>query len=36
MTRAMLGRDNAMEYSQRLLEQFTIGFTAEPDNKNQN
>ena len=36
MTRAMLGRDNAMEYSQRLLEQFSIGFTAEPDNKNQN
>ncbi|MDO8812121.1 MAG: nucleotidyl transferase AbiEii/AbiGii toxin family protein [Gallionella sp.] len=35
MTRAMLGRDNAMEYSHRLLEQFTNGFTAEPDN-NQN
>ena len=37
MTRAILGRDNAMEYSHRLLEQFTSGFTAEPDNNgNQN
>lgn len=34
MARAMLGRDNAMEYSHRLLEQFTNGFTAKPDNKN--
>lgn len=34
MTRAMLGRDNAMEYSHRLLEQFTNGFNAEPDNNN--
>ena len=32
MTRAMPGRDNAMEYSHRLLEQFTNGFTAELDN----
>jgi predicted nucleotidyltransferase len=32
MTRAMPGRENAMEYSQRLLEQFTDGFNAEPDN----
>ena len=32
MTRAMPGRDNAMEYSHRLLEQFTNGFTAEPTN----
>lgn len=28
MARAMLGRDNALEYSRRLLEQFTIGFDA--------
>lgn len=28
MARAMLGRDDAMEYSYRLLEQFTHGFTA--------
>ncbi len=28
MTRAMLGREDALEYSHRLLEQFTIGFTA--------
>jgi predicted nucleotidyltransferase len=34
MTRAMLGRDNAMDYSRRLLEQFTNGFTAEPNNNN--
>ena len=34
MARAMLGRDNALEYSHRLLEQFTNGFTAEPDNNN--
>lgn len=34
MARAMLGRDNALEYSRRLLEQFTSGFTAEPDNNN--
>lgn len=34
MARAMLGRDNALEYSHRLLEQFTNGFTAEPNNYN--
>lgn len=28
MSRAMLGRDDAIEYSHRLLEQFTNGFTA--------
>lgn len=28
MARAMRGRDDALEYSHRLLEQFTIGFTA--------
>ena len=28
MARAMLGRDDSLEYSDRLLEQFTIGFTA--------
>lgn len=28
MARAMLGKDNALDYSQRLLEQFTHGFTA--------
>lgn len=28
MARAMLGRDDALEYSHRLLEQFTNGFTA--------
>jgi predicted nucleotidyltransferase len=28
MTRAMLGKDDALEYSHRLLEQFTNGFTA--------
>jgi predicted nucleotidyltransferase len=33
MARAVLGRENAMAYSRRLLEQFTNGFTAEPDNK---
>lgn len=32
MARAMLGRDNALEYSHRLLEQFNNGFTTEPDN----
>ena len=36
MTRAMLGRDNAMEYSHRLLEQFTNGLTAKPDNNSNN
>lgn len=34
MARSMLGRDNALEYSHRLLEQFTNGFTTEPDNNN--
>lgn len=28
MARAMLGREDSLEYSARLLEQFTIGFTA--------
>ena len=28
MARAMLGRDGSLEYSDRLLEQFTIGITA--------
>jgi predicted nucleotidyltransferase len=28
MARAMLGRDDSLEYSDRLLEQFTNGFTA--------
>lgn len=28
MARSMLGKDNALEYSQRLLEQFTSGFIA--------
>lgn len=28
MARSMLGRDDALEYSHRLLEQFTNGFTA--------
>lgn len=28
MARAMLGKDNALEYSHRLLEQFTNGFVA--------
>ena len=28
LARAMLGRDDSLEYSDRLLEQFTIGFTA--------
>jgi len=28
MARAMLGKDNALEYSHRLLEQFTNGFIA--------
>lgn len=28
MARAMLGKDDALEYSHRLLEQFTNGFTA--------
>ena len=28
MARAMLGRDNALEYSRRLLDQFTNGFAA--------
>jgi predicted nucleotidyltransferase len=34
MARAMLGRDNAMEYSYRLLKQFSNGFTTEPDSNN--
>ena len=34
MIRAMPGRENAMEYSHRLLEQFTNGFAAEPNNNN--
>jgi predicted nucleotidyltransferase len=34
MARAVLGRENAMEYSHRLLQQFSNGFTAEPDNNN--
>jgi predicted nucleotidyltransferase len=28
MARAMLGREDSLEYSDRLLEQFTLGFTA--------